>query len=156
MKHLRELKPGQLPTIVTHPHLENACEPLDFEVVHERDCRGAVVCSLDNCPAARALRHGVTGVVDARVKDTVTYVEFEDGRMGKYMNPRPLSVSVSRFDRYAGIFPPGSYRLVPPVGKRGVGVHHARTSKRSLPQTGRRSETLSLRGARARKEGVSA
>ena len=144
MRHLSELKKGQRPNMITHPHMRDATEPLVFEVEYICDVKGSVVGSIEQCAGAHGLRR-LSGVIDARVMKSTTYVEFEDGRILKYRNPAPLNQAVDGFDHTAGLFPPGRYRLEPTKAHDRIGARKTRlrgTESRPVP---RRQKIVALR-----------
>jgi len=101
--------------------MQDATEGFTF-VVKEEDAIGSVVADPSRCAAASALTH-MPGVEAAEVRRTTTRIRFAAdapdvpeswrGRWVRWRNPAALKNGVEHFDRTAGLFPPGEYRLQP-------------------------------------------
>jgi len=97
------------PTKASHKNLEYATEPFFF-TVELSDVIGSTVGDYNKCAAARACR-SMKNIEDAWVSRDRTVLLFTNGKLLKYQNPELLTAAVDQYDKTAGMFPPGNYRL---------------------------------------------
>lgn len=89
----------------------DATEELLFEVTRE-DMFNGVPKSITDCGGACGINR-LPVVYRAWVRNYITYVEFEDGSVKRYMNPAEIVRQVRNND-YIGLFEQGTYTLRPP------------------------------------------
>lgn len=110
------------PTRVTHPHLEDGVGEYTFEVTKDH-LKGSRVADYEECAGACALK-ALPGIKNAWVMRTRTFLEYEDGTVLKWRNPKKLQTAIERFDSTAGLFPPGTYVLRETAEKDRAGASH--------------------------------
>lgn len=123
------------PTRRAYPHLMDATEALDTEVVWELDVKGATVCDRHNCPLARSLLRMPT-VNDVVVTDHRVFIEFTDGRLLRYVNPH--HEITQRYD-WDTSFSPGVYTLKAPTRSERIGKQRGSNMEGSQTRRTKRS-----------------